>query len=422
MQGSGRFPARFAAMFAAPILSLVMGTSAGAAHIPKTLHAFTPYGRSNDGSSLYSSLTLDAEGNVYGTTVEGGTHNAGIVYELSPTESGPWKETVLYNFKGGSQDGANPHATLVFDNAGNMYGTTLSGGLNPRVCNGGCGVIFKLAPPTGEGKWTETVLYEFTGGADGGTAYAGVILDSASNLYGTTLAGGSKGFGTVYELTPAFGGGWQETVLHNFGGTPDGVAAYATPVFDSAGNLYGTTYEGGAHNQGMVYQLTKQGSAWVEHILYSFKGGNDGDEPFAGVIFDQAGNIYGTTSAGGSANCGTAFELLAGSGWKEVILHTFLGLNGGDGAIPNGLTFDRSGNLYGTTVGGGQFNPGTVFRLSRKSRGWKETVLYSFTGGNDGAYPSAALTMDAVGNLYGTTLWGGPAGDTIGGVAFEFIP
>ncbi|MGA8763307.1 MAG: choice-of-anchor tandem repeat GloVer-containing protein [Candidatus Sulfotelmatobacter sp.] len=408
---------RSAAIFAVLFL-FIHAPGAWAANVPKTLHAFT----FNDGSSLYSSLTLDAAGNVYGTTVEGGTHNAGLVYEISPVSGGKWKETALYNFKGGSQDGSGSHATPVFDSAGNMYGTTPNGGLKSPKCNAGCGVVFKLSPPQNGGPWIETILHEFTGGSDGAVAYAGVVLDSSGNLYGATTAGGAAGLGTVYELSPTSGGGWQETVLYNFGGAPDGATAYSTPILDKAGNLYGTTYEGSAHNHGTVYELSHASGVWTEQILCSFKGGNDGDEPFAGVIFDQAGNIYGTTAEGGTANVGTAFKLTAANGWKKTILHQFLGLSAGDGANPNGLIFDALGNLYGSTVGGGSFNPGTIFRMTHSSSGWKETVLYSFTGGNDGAFPSAGLSIDPAGHLYGTTLWGGPAGDTVGGVAFEFIP
>jgi uncharacterized repeat protein (TIGR03803 family) len=414
MRRSSRSSARFIFTCAAFLASI---GAANAANTPRTLHAFN----FNDGSSLYSSLARDTAGNLYGTTVDGGTHDAGVVYELSPLGGGKWKTTILYNFKGGSQDGSGTHATPVFDAAGNLYGATPSGGLTSHACGGGCGVVFKLSPPQNGGSWTETILYKFSGGTDGGVSYAGVTLDSAGNLYGATTTGGSGGAGTVYELTPASKDGWQQTVLYSFNGT-DGSTPYSTPVFDQTGGLYGTTYEGGANNHGTVYQLIQQSGAWTHQVLCSFKGGNDGDEPFAGVTFDRAGNIYGTTAEGGTANVGTAFKLTKANGWKKTILHQFLGLSAHDGANPNGLVFDQEGNLYGSTVGGGEFNPGTIFRLTHTSSGWQETVLYSFTGGLDGAYPSAGLTIDAAGHLFGTTLWGGPAGDTIGGVAFEFTP
>ena len=349
-------------------LAVSLAGSALAANTPETLHAFQAPGDSGDGGSLYSSLTLDSAGNAYGTTVDGGAYNAGIVYELSPEGGGQWKETILYNFKGGSVDGSGSHANLVFDSAGNLYGTTVGGGLTAKGCGSGCGIVFKLSPSADGGEWTETILHEFTGGSDGGVCYSGVIMDSAGNLYGTNIVGGVDGVGTAYELSPTSNADWQETVLH------------------------------------------------------SFSGGHDGAMPFAGVILDQSGNLYGTTQGGGTAGVGVAYELTAAGNWKETILHEFLGLEAADGANPNGLVFDQSGNLYGTTVGGGKFNPGTIFRLSRHGSEWKETVLYSFTAGNDGAYPSAAPTLDSAGNLYGTTLWGGPAGDTVGGVAFELVP
>ena len=249
-----------------------------------------------------------------------------------------------------------------------------------------------------------------------------ITFDSAGNLYGATQQAGARGFGTVYELTNA-SGSWQEIVLYNFGGKPDGVTAYGTPAFDAAGNLYGTTYEGGSHNQGIVYQLTKQSSGTsTEQFCITSPAAPMEPSPSPELFSIRKEILYGTTSAGGSASSGTAFELVAADGWSETILHTFLGLGAGDGSIPNGLIFDASGNLYGTTVGGGQFNPGTIFKLTPNAGSWQETVLYSFTGGNDGAYPSAGLTMDSAGNLYGTTLWGGPAGDTVGGVAFQFVP
>jgi uncharacterized repeat protein (TIGR03803 family) len=417
-----KFHEPLAACFITITLALVLAASASAAKAPKTLHDF--YLRGTDGSSLYSSLSFDTAGNAYGTTVGGGAFNNGTVYKLSPTVSGPWKETILYSFKGGTRDGSGTHATPLFDGAGNIYGTTVSGGLtNSKSCGGGCGIVFKLSPPKNGGTaWTETILHKFTGGADGGVAFAGLIFDSEGNLYGATNAGGSKGAGTVFMLSPS-GGVWRETVLYNFAGKPDGANPFATPIFDSAGSLYGTTYSGGTNNQGTVYKLTKGPSGtWTEQILCSFKGGSDGDQLFAGVVLDQAGNLYGATSGGGTQNVGTAFQLDASNGWSKTILHQFLGLSFGDAANPNGLVFDLRGNLYGTSLGGGQFNPGTIFKLTPGSRGWTETVLYSFTGGNDGAYPSAALTIDASGNLFGTTLWGGPAGDTVGGVAFEFIP
>jgi uncharacterized repeat protein (TIGR03803 family) len=402
------------------ILMLTLATGASAASDFKVLHAF---GKQNQrgGSSLYGSLIMDAAGNLYGTAEDGGK-GYGVVFRLSPQSGGGWTETVLYDFAGGTQDGETPHDAVAMDGAGNLYGTTVEGG--GGKCKGGCGIVFELSP-TSSGGWTETVLHHFTGGTDGAAPYSGLIFDTAGNLYGTASAGGVNGSGVIYELVPA-AGSWDESVLYNFTGTPDGSAPFATPVFDSAGNLYGTTYGGGAAGKGTAYELTPQADgAWSETVLHSFHGGSDGSDLFEPLILDPAGNLYGAAETGGSANCGVAFKLSrnGSGGWTETIMHTFLGVTNQDGENPNGLIFDGPGNLWGTTVGGGTENPGTIFKLTRQTSGdWMETVEYDFTGGNDGAYPSVPLIKDKAGNFYGTTLWGGPAGDTVGGVAFEFKP
>ncbi|HEY3972282.1 MAG TPA: choice-of-anchor tandem repeat GloVer-containing protein [Candidatus Sulfotelmatobacter sp.] len=401
------------------IVILLHSATAAAATSPKTLHDFGV--GSNDGSSLYSALIMDSAGNLYGTSVNGGKAGAGTVYRLSPSGA-KWAETILYSFTGGS-DGSNPHSTLVLDSAGNLYGATVEGGETNSACRLGCGVVFELTPTT-SGEWTETILHSFTGASDGGSPFAGVIFDAAGNLYGTSVSGGANGKGVAYELEKS--SGWQEIVLHNFAGGTDGETPYAPLIFDQKGNLYGTTYSGGSHNSGTVYQLvpsaTSSSASWAERILHSFAGGSDGVNPFAGVAIDPSGNLYGVTQAGGSARCGVAFRLAAAHHWSEMIMHTFLGLSAADGCDATGGVVWRSGVVYGTTTGGGKYNPGTIFKLNATAQGWKETILYNFTGGNDGAYPSAALTTDSAGNLYGTTLWGGPAGDTVGGVAFEFTP
>jgi uncharacterized repeat protein (TIGR03803 family) len=403
------------------VLVLVSAGISAAANSTTTLHSFGSNG-SRGGSDLYSGLILDSAGDLYGATESGGTYNAGLVYKLSRSAGGGWVETVLYNFKGSTnQDGASPHATMMWDSTGNLYGTTVGGGLNGKTCRTGCGTVFKLTPAAGQ--WHESVLFRFTGGADGAVPYAGVVMDSAGNLYGATISGGSANKGVVYRLSPS-AGGWQQTVLHTFQGS-DGSAPYPTPVMDAAGNLYGTTNVGGAHQRGVVFVLKPQAAGtWSEQVLHTFQGGTDGANPLAGVIFDEKGNLYGTTSVGGTANCGVAYRLVrsAGGGWSEKILHTFLGVTAQDPENPNGMIFDAAGNLYGTSTGGGVYNPGTIFKIAPSAGGWQETVLYSFTGGNDGAYPITGPTMDAAGHLFGTTLWGGPAGDTTGGVAFEFVP
>jgi uncharacterized repeat protein (TIGR03803 family) len=356
-------------------------------------------------------------------TEAGGAYGYGIVFELSPTGTGRWNETVLYNFKGGTQDGASPHATLFRDSAGDLYGTTVSGGLNHQSCNGGCGIAFELTPSGGG--WQETVLYRFSGGADGRVPYAGVTVDSGGSVYGATIAGGASDAGGVYKLTPDASGSTQ-TVLYSFKGRPDGVNPYATPILDSAGNLYGTANAGGTSNNGMVYELMPQGEGeWAERVLHNFGGGTDGAEPLTnGVIFDANGNLYGTTQEGGSGLYGIAYQLAptASGLWTETILHSFLGVPARDAGYPNGVIFDDRGNLWGTSSGGGIDNPGTIFKIVPTGGSWKETVMFSFTGQSTGVYPSATLVMDPSGQFYGTTLWGGPTGTTTGGVAFQFTP
>src|ERR1019366_6074253 len=271
-------------------------------------------------------------------------------------------ERVLHSFANDRVVGNNPYSSLIFDAAGNLYGTTFGGGTS------GYGTVFELRPGAG-GTWTEKVVYSFANnGTDGHEPYAGLIFDAAGNLYGTTWAGGPSDLGTVFELTPAGGGTWTEKVLHSFinDGT-DGNEPYAGLIFDAAGNLYGTTQDGGTAFTGTVFQLTPAaGGTWTEKVVYSFaNNGTDGTVPKAGVIFDAAGNLYGTTSQGGPSNAGTVFELTpAGGGtWTEKVLHTFGSSTDGIDPVA-GLIFDGAGNLYGTTSRGGTYNRGTAFELT----------------------------------------------------------
>ena len=305
-----------------------------------TLHVLQAFGAGSlrQGSDLYAGLIRDAAGNLYGAAESGGIYGAGVIYELSPGVGG-WTETILYNFKGGANDGASPHATLTADAAGNLYGTTVAGGPHTSACGEGCGTVFMLSPAPGG--YEETVLFRFNG-ADGAVPYAGVTLDSAGNLYGATISGGSFNAGVVYKLA-ATSGTWQQTLLYTFEGRPDGAAPYGTPILDATGNLYGTTEAGGARNVGIVYMLAPQADgSWTEQTLHTFAGGADGASPLiAGIIFDPQGNLYGTTTLGGTANCGTAFKLVRkiSGGWTERILHNFLGVSSQDGENPNGVVF-----------------------------------------------------------------------------------
>jgi uncharacterized repeat protein (TIGR03803 family) len=265
---------------------------------------------------------------------------------------------VLHNFNNNGTDGAWPLAGLIFDAARNLYGTTSSGGTY------GGGTVFELTPAA-DGVWTEKVLHSFDNGTDGANPYAGLIFDAAGNLYGTTFYGGTYNYGAVFELTPAGGGVWTEKVLHNFNynGT-DGALPYAGLIFDAARNLYGTTLEGGTYYSGTVFELTPAaGGVWTEKVLHNFNNnGTDGGTPYAGLIFDAARNLYGTTAGGGTYYSGTVFRVNANGGRVQV-LYSFG--NGTDAANPYaGLIFDAAGNLYGTTFYGGTYNYGTVFKIT----------------------------------------------------------
>jgi uncharacterized repeat protein (TIGR03803 family) len=311
------------------------------------LHTFSG---KRDGFGPGAGLVIDASGNLYGTTTYGGTHNFGTVFKLNKAG----KKTVLYNFSG-APDGANPWTDLVRDAAGNLYGTTTAGGSGN--CNGGsgCGTVFMVSA-----NGTEKVVHSFAGGvADGQTPFAGLLRDAAGNLYGTTYGGGTAGYGTVFELSAT----GMETILHNFAGYPtDGQSPEAVLVRDAAGNLYGTTLEGGAHAYGTVFKLSKTGK---EKLLYSFGTGTDGKNPAAGLVRDTAGNLYGTTQAGGGTGCngngcGTVFELTKAR--VEKVLYSFDTANAG--AVPfAALILDAAGDLYGTTSNGGA-GFGTVFKIT----------------------------------------------------------
>jgi uncharacterized repeat protein (TIGR03803 family) len=405
------------------------------------LHSFL--GNPEDGRLPYANLVFDPAGNLYGTTAGGGDGStpAGTVFELSPQSGGGWSETIIFNFAG-NRAGAGPQAGLIFDKAGNLYGTTTYGGSSN--CTDGCGTVFELSPQTGGG-WSQTLMYNFKGGTDGEWPNASLIFDAAGNLYGTTVVGGggsslcTYGCGTVYELSPK-SGGWSAKVLYRFQGqNKDGSDPYAGLIFDAAGNLYGTTAYGGSAKCpieiggcGTVFELSPQsGGEWSENVLYNFQGNSlDGAVPHGGLAFDKAGNLYGTTYEGGANQIGTVFELLPESGgvWNQTVLHYFR--HNGDGARPYaGVTLDNAGNLYGTTLEGGtgtcEKGCGTIFRVARQTGGlWAEKVLYNFAGGEQsGALPYAGVIFDANGNLYGTTLGGG-TGPYVGGcgTVFEVTP
>jgi uncharacterized repeat protein (TIGR03803 family) len=412
------------AMFVA---SSIMIAVRAQAQTETVLHNF---GNGKDGAAPYASLTRDSAGNLYGTTTSGGSGSCtpvygsttvpcGAVFELSPQPGGGWTEHVLYSFQG--QDGYQPAADLTLDAAGNLYGTTAEGGTGKCVPYKqgnavGCGVVFELIP-SASGVWTEKVLLDFkVDGTTGIGPSGGLVFDAAGNLYGTTGGGGAHSDGTVFELSPTSGANWNETVLYSFH-YEDGANPISTPVF-FGGNLYGIAAWGGQHGAGVVFELIPQTGGWEEKVLHEFCSQAqcaDGAGPSGDLIVDAAGNLYGTTSSGGHGvgcyGCGTAFELTPGAhgSWTETVLHNF-GAHGDGLSTSGGLIFDAAWNLYGLTPYGGTHNWGTVFELSPQADGtWSESVLYSFHLGteNDGGVPVGRLVIDASGNLYGSTTSGG---------------
>jgi uncharacterized repeat protein (TIGR03803 family) len=378
------------AALAIVLTSAVLVTQSAQAQTHNVLHSFTGVA---DGATPYAGLVRDASGNLYGTTTAGGASNRGTVFKLYTTG----KETLLHSFTGGA-DGATPYAPLVLDPSGNLYGTATAGGASNS------GTVFKV-DTTG----AETVLYTFTGGADGKTPDAPLVLDPSGNLYGTTSAGGATNSGIVFKLDTT----GAETVLYTFSGGADGKTPTGGLVRDAAGNLYGTTNDGGRPRAcflgyvgcGVVFKLDTTGT---ETVLYTFTGGTDGGNPYyAGLVRDASGNLYGTTSAGGASDSGTVFKL--DTTGTETVLYSF----GNGGVEPfAGLVRDAAGNLYGTTTNGGS-GFGTVFKLDTSGT---ETLLHTFAGGADGATSYAGLVLDAAGNLYGTTTAGG---DSSFGTVFE---
>jgi uncharacterized repeat protein (TIGR03803 family) len=291
---------------------------------------------------------------------------------------------------------------LARDSSGNLYGTTNQGGIYDQFCLLGCGTVFKLGP---SGK--ETVLYRFTGtGGDGVYVSQGLVRDPAGNLFGTTIQGGAQGGGVVFKVDPT----GKETILYSFTGSTDGGNPYGGLVRDAKGNLYGTASSGGSSFNGNVFRVDRTG---METVLYSFAGGTDGSSPLAGLIRDSAGNLYGTTFFGGAAGFGTVFKVNPQG--QETVLYSFTGAPDGYNPLLGSLVRDSAGNLYGTTQTGGSSDFGIVFKMDTTG---KETVLHSFSG-RDGKIPYGTLARDKAGNLYGTTYAGGRYG---GGVVFKIAP
>lgn len=392
------------------------------------LHNFSGGG---DGATPYAGVTMDRAGNLYGTTFGGGSRSLGAVYRLKRSGQS-WTVDGLYGFNGGPYDGLHPLARVVFGPDGSLYGTASEGGPG-QFCGVGCGMVFQLRPPLTVCRsvscpWTESVLYFFAGVPDGGFPSGELVFDQAGNLYGTTDIGGNFG-GILYELTRS-GSAWTENIIHEFSGS-DGYFPFGGLISDNAGNLYGAAQEGGLFGQGAIFQFTRSESGWTQSLPYIFHGGTDGRSPNASLIFDHAGNLYGTSSDGASGGGGTVFELspAGGGGWTYSLLYSFIGSrtlscpnpgnqSGGPGPWAP-LIMDGAGNLYGTTLCDGAHQFGNIFKLTPTGGGWSYTSLHDFTGGEDGAYPLSSVTMDASNNLYGTASGGGSQGH---GVVWEITP
>jgi uncharacterized repeat protein (TIGR03803 family) len=389
-------------------LALLAFTTTASAQTYTVLHTFSGGG---DGGCPITGLTSGPGGSFYGTTYRCG-NGLGTVFRLKQMGAG-WILNTLYRFQGGN-DGNGPYGRVAVATDGTLYGTTYAGGTGYDICNNGCGTIFRLtpqsrAPLTALSLWNETVLYQFTGAADGGEPQGDLTFDSSGNVYGTAYYGG-----TVYELI-GNGGQWTPSVLYTLGN----YNALGGVIFDTAGNLYGVSAFGGLYGQGTVYELSPSASGYTAQTLYSFTGQNDGLTPEGGLIFDSLGNLYGATAYAGNGYNGAVFEVSpAAGGWT---FNTLYDLPSGPG-VPAGpldkLTFDANGNLYGTTYDGGANGVGSVFELVPSNGGWTYVSLHDFTGLSDGGFPASTLVLDGNGNLYGTASTGGNGY----GVVFEITP
>ena len=398
------------------ILTLLATTaillSAASASSTQVIYSFAG---GKDGEYLDTDLVMDAAGNIYGTTVQGGNSGSGTVFQLSPSPTG-WVHTVLYSFAGGT-DGGEPYKGVTLDAAGNVYGTAVTGGAGS--CEGGCGVVFKLT--NSGGVWTQTVIHTFTGGRDGSGPGSGLTFDRHGNLYGVTPTGGAFGLGTVYLLHPQSDGSWKLFVVHAFTGGNDGSSGSAGRlILDPAGNLYGVTTVGGANGKGVVFEITRTATGPRLIPLYAFKDQPDGALPYGGLIFDKTGNLYGTTYYAGVHDFGTVYKLTHSNGaWTEKVLYSFKG--GTDGSSPiSTLVSDALGNLYGTSSEGGTSCAcGVIFELSHSSGTWTESVPYRFPGAPGAGFSYNGMVSDSAGSFYGATTHGGPSND---GTIYKFTP
>jgi len=397
------------AALAIVIMMIVVASQPAQAQTFQVIHNFG----GSDGKYPYAGVTLDKAGNLYGTTHNGGNGflSPGTIYKMQRNGSS-WTFSSLYSFTGSGNDGELPESRVIFGPNGSLYGTAYAVlNLGPQLT-----ICFHAPCP-----WTESVLYLFHGQNDGSEPSGDLIFDLAGNIYGTAQYGGlhegpcsGPGCGVVYELTRS-GVGWTESILHGFTGS-DGYVPTSGVIADGAGNLYGTAVQGGPTDYGTVFELSPSGGGWTFKVLYNFQGAGDGGYPRSGLIFDTSGNLYGATSYGGAGGGGTVYKMSpSGDEWSLSTLYSF----SGQGPYAS-LTMDPSGSLYGTTYSDGAYGYGSVFKLTPSGGGWTYTSLHDFPAtGSNGEFPVSNVVWDANGNLYGTASSGGSQGF---GVVWEITP
>jgi uncharacterized repeat protein (TIGR03803 family) len=399
---------------------LLLATPIGAAGASVSTKVIYGFRGDEKGEYPATELVLDPAGNLFGTTVLGGEVGTGTVFELTRSSHG-WKHSILYSFSGGA-DGGQPYGGVTVGPQGELYGTAVIGGTGGACPEDGCGVVFELT--RSNGTWAETVIHDFSG-TDGYGPGAGLTLDPQGNLYGMTPTGGAYGLGVIYQLQPDGNGGWLFQVIHDFTGGDDGATGSAGRLLlGSTGRMYGVATAGGANGKGVAFRLAQgDGGSWKLKPLYAFKGQPDAGFPYGALTFDASGNLYGTTYYDGANNLGSVYELSPGRRhWKERVLYSFVGGSDGSNSISN-LLFDGSGNLYGTTSESGDptCNCGTIFELTPAQDGtWTETVVHRFAGApGDGGYAYNGMVAGANGTFYGATVHGGGADE---GSVYRFRP
>jgi uncharacterized repeat protein (TIGR03803 family) len=382
-----------------------------------TTHVLYSFLGDADGEYADTDLVTDSAGNIYGSTVQGGSYGGGTVFQVTPAGV----HTVLYSFTGGT-DGGEPYKGVTLDAQGNIYGTAGVGGKYVGPCTDtGCGVVFKLT--NSGGTWNYSVIHSFTGGSDGWGPGAGVTVDSHAAVYGMTPLGGKSNAGVIYQLKRDASGTWREKIIHSFTGGNDGLGGSAGRLLpDGAGGFFGACTAGGANGDGVVFRISPGASgSWTLKPLYQFKGMPDAGFPYGSLLRDKSGNLYGTSYYDGANDLGAVYKLTNNGGsWSESVLYSFKGGSDGSGPISN-LVFDSAGNLYGTASEGGSASCGcgTIFRLSPSGGTWKESTVHQFMGPPDGAFVYNGMVVDNLGNFYGATVHGGTANE---GSIYKFIP